>query len=118
MSHDHEYASYAIDLDGILLPDVPVTRYDADLAAALAERDALQPYEALPGIDLQHVRAVITGRPQTGLERTRARLEHDGFGHLDLVIRIPDKHGETRLGPAAHKPAAALPGGLTHFIES
>jgi orotate phosphoribosyltransferase len=118
MSHDHEYASYAIDLDGILLPDVPVTRYDADLAAALAERDALQPYEALPGIDLQHVRAVITGRPQTDLERTRAWLERHGFGHLELVMRVPDKHDETPLGAAAHKAAAALRCGVTHFIES
>ncbi len=48
MADDHEYATYAIDLDGILLPDVPLARYDEDLAAALAERDALLPFDVLP----------------------------------------------------------------------
>ncbi|BCF90324.1 MULTISPECIES: phosphoribosyltransferase [Paraburkholderia] len=118
MADDHEYATYAIDLDGILLPDVPLSRYDEDLAAALNERDALLPYEVLPDVDLQKVRAVITGRPRADLERTRAWLERHGFGHLELVMRTPDAHDETPEGAAAHKAAAALSSGVTHFIES
>ena len=118
MADDHEYATYAIDLDGILLPDVPLSRYDEDLAAALNERDALLPYEVLPDVDLQKVRAVITGRPYADLARTRAWLERHGFGHLELVMRTPDAHDETSEGAAAHKAAAALSCGVTHFIES
>ncbi|HEY3596606.1 MAG TPA: phosphoribosyltransferase [Paraburkholderia sp.] len=118
MAGDHEYTTYAIDLDGILLPDVPLDRYDENLAAALSERDALRPFDVLPGIDLQHVRAVITGRPQMDLARTRAWLERHGFGHLELVMRAPDSHDETPAGAATHKAAAALRCGVTHFIES
>ncbi len=118
MAGDHEYASYAIDLDGILLPDVPLERYDEDLVAALSERDALLPFVVLPEVDLQHVRAVITGRPKMDLERTRAWLERHGFGHLELVMRAPDTHDESPAGAAAHKAAAALRCGVTHFIES
>jgi hypoxanthine phosphoribosyltransferase len=118
MAGDHEYATYAIDLDGILLPDVPLARYAEDLAAALIERDALLPFDVLPDIDLKQVRAVITGRPQADLERTRAWLERHGFGHLELVMRVPDQHDETAAGAAAHKIAAVLRCGVTHFLES
>lgn len=48
IAEDHEYAAYAIDLDGILLPDVPLASYEADLASALRERDQLEPYRELP----------------------------------------------------------------------
>jgi hypoxanthine phosphoribosyltransferase len=118
MAQDHEYATYAIDLDGVLLPDVPLERYGEDLGAALAERDDLKPFDVLPEIDLQQVRAVITGRPHQDVERTRAWLERHGFGHLELVMRMPDAHDDTPAGAAAHKAAAALRCGVTHFIES
>jgi hypoxanthine phosphoribosyltransferase len=118
MSSDHEYATYAIDLDGILLPDVPSTRYDEDLEAALNERDLLLPFESLPGIDLQRARAIITGRPEMDRERTQAWLDRHGFGKLELVMRTPDLHDQTPAGTAAHKAAAVLRCGVTHFIES
>ncbi|MDE1182502.1 phosphoribosyltransferase family protein [Paraburkholderia sp.] len=118
MAHDHEYAQYAIDLDGILLPDVPLARYDEDLDAALAERDALLPFDVLPDIDLRHVRMIITGRPETDRARTEAWLARHGFGHMQLTMRAPHTHDETPSGAAAHKAAAALRAGVTHFIES
>jgi hypoxanthine phosphoribosyltransferase len=118
MAEDHEYATYAIDLDGILLPDVPSARYEADLEAALNERDLLLPFETLPGIDLAHTRAIITGRPHMDRERTQAWLDRHGFGHLELVMRAPDVHDHTPAGAAAHKAAAILRCGVTHFIES
>ncbi|MGF6774318.1 hypoxanthine phosphoribosyltransferase [Paraburkholderia sp. GAS199] len=118
MADDHEYATYAIDLDGILLPDVPLARYDEDLAAALAERDALLPFEVLPDIDLKKVRTIITGRPEADRARTRNWLERHGFGHLQLVMRAPDTHDESTADAAAHKADAALRGGVTHFVES
>ncbi|MBT2793729.1 phosphoribosyltransferase [Paraburkholderia strydomiana] len=118
MADDHHYATYAIDLDGILLPDVPLARYDEDLAAALLERDALLPFEVLPGIDLKRVRTIITGRPEMDRARTQAWLERHGFGHMQLVMRMPGTHDESPAGAAAHKAAAALAGGVTHFVES
>jgi hypothetical protein len=118
MADDHHYATYAIDLDGILLPDVPLARYDEDLAAALAERDALLPFEVLPGIDLQRVRTIITGRPELDRARTETWLERHGFGHMQLVMRAPGTHDESPAGAAAHKASAALAGGVTHFVES
>lgn len=118
MREDHEYATYAIDLDGILLPDVPLARYDEDLAAALAERDALLPFDLLPGIDLQRVRTIITGRPELDRARTEAWLARHGFAHMQLVMRTPNTHDESPAGAAAHKADAALRGGVTHFLES
>lgn len=110
--------TYALDLDGILLPDVPPSHYEADLTAALNERDALRPYAALPGVDLERVRAVVTGRPVTDRDRTAAWLERHGFGHLELLMRVPETHDDTPAGAAAHKAAAALRCGVTHFVES
>jgi len=118
MAEDHEYAVYAIDLDGVLLPDLPLTRYEEDLHAALAERDALMPFERIPGIDMQRARAIITGRPETDRARTHAWLERYGFGHLELVMRASHEHDDTPSGAAAHKAAAAIRCGVTHFIES
>lgn len=118
MADDHEYATYAIDLDGILLPDVPLARYDEDLPAALAERDALLPFDVLPGIDLQRIRTIITGRPELDRARTEAWLARHGFGHMQLVMRTPDMHDESPAGTAAHKASAAMRGGVTHFVES
>ncbi|TAM06866.1 MAG: phosphoribosyltransferase [Paraburkholderia sp.] len=118
MADDHEYTVYAIDLDGVLLPDLPLERYEQDLDAALAERDALTPFERIPGIDMKRARAIITGRPEMDRARTRAWLERYGFGHLDLVMRASDEHDDTPSGAAAHKAAAAIRCGVTHFIES
>jgi len=118
MLQDHEYAVYAIDLDGILLPDIPLTRYDEDLDAALHERDALVPFEKFPSIDIERTRAIITGRPEMDRARTQLWLERFGFGQLELVMRTPGEHDETPAGAAAHKAAAALRCGVTHFIES
>jgi hypoxanthine phosphoribosyltransferase len=118
MADDHDYATYAIDLDGILLPDVPLARYDEDLAAALAERDALLPFDELPDIDLKRVRTIITGRPELDRARTQAWLVRHGFDHMQLVMRTPGTHDESPAGAAAHKASAALRGGVTHFVES
>ncbi|TKC92465.1 phosphoribosyltransferase [Trinickia terrae] len=118
MAEDHEYAAYAIDLDGILLPDIPLARYDEDLAAALIERDALAPFETLPGIALDTVRAIVTGRPEADRGRTQAWLDRHGFGGLELVMRDPASHGEGPQGAAEHKAAAIRALGITHFIES
>ncbi len=118
MAQDHEYAAYAIDLDGILLPDLPLARYDEDLPAALNERDLLLPFETLPGIEIRAVRAIVTGRPQIDRDRTQAWLDRHGFSGLTLVMREPGHHPEGPEGAAAHKASAVRALGATHFIES
>lgn len=118
IGEDHEFAVYAIDLDGILLPDVPPARYEADLAAALAERDALIPFERLPGIDLARAKAIVTGRPEMDRARTAAWLVRHGFDSPRLVMRDPTRHGDAPHEVAAHKAQAALALACTHFVES
>ncbi|RZT29267.1 phosphoribosyltransferase [Cupriavidus agavae] len=117
MRDDHEYATYAIDLDGILLPDIPLARYDEDLAGALRERDALLPFEIVPTADLPNVKVVITGRPGIDRKRTQHWLDQHGYGHLDLIMRA-EGDDETPVAAAAHKARAARRAGVTHFIES
>jgi hypoxanthine phosphoribosyltransferase len=118
IGEDHEFAVYAIDLDGVLLPDVPPHRYDADLLAALEERDALLPFEHLPQIDFSRTQAIVTGRPEIDRARTADWLARHGYAHLRLVMRDPSRHGEHPEQVAAYKAEAALELACTHFIES
>ena len=115
---DHEFAVYAIDLDGILLPDVPPAHYEADLAAALAERDALLPFERLPGIGVVRAKAIVTGRPEMDRARTAVWLVRHGFDRPTLIMRDPSRYRDRPHEVAAHKAHAALALSCTHFIES
>jgi hypoxanthine phosphoribosyltransferase len=118
IGEDHEFAVYAIDLDGILLPDVAPAHYEADLAAALTERDALMPFERLPDIDLARAKAIVTGRPEMDRARTAAWLARHGFDRPRLVMRDPTRHGDAPHQVAAHKAQAAVALACTHFVES
>lgn len=118
IGEDHEFAVYAIDLDGILLPDVPSSLYEADLAAALAKRDVLMPFECLPRIDIGAAKAIVTGRPEMDRIRTQAWLARHGFDRPTLVMRDPSRHGDLPQEVAAHKARAAVALACTHFIES
>ncbi|WP_206950985.1 phosphoribosyltransferase family protein [Trinickia acidisoli] len=118
IGEDHEFAVYAVDLDGILLPDVAPEHYEADLAAALAERDALLPFDRLPGIDFACAKAIVTGRPEIDRARTQAWLTRHGFDRPRLVMRDPARHGDRPHEVAAHKAQAAVELSCTHFVES
>jgi len=118
LKKDHEYATIAIDLDGIFLPDVPRKRYDADLEAALDERDNLAPYVIPPDVDVKQARAIITGRPETDRARTECWLAQHGFDGIPLVMRDPTRYREGMEGAVEHKTDAALRLGCTLFIES
>ncbi|MEO6959211.1 MAG: phosphoribosyltransferase family protein [Burkholderiaceae bacterium] len=110
----HAYASWAIDLDGILLPDLAEHLYAEALIDTLARRDALTPHEMLPNLDLSNV-TIITGRPEQDRQRTQAWLNRYGFNG-PLVMR-----DETRYSPdqtAQQKADAILERCHTHFIES
>jgi hypoxanthine phosphoribosyltransferase len=112
----HHYASWAIDLDGVLLPDLPAADYVRDLEDTLWRRDRLKPCAALPGLTLDLGRvAIITGRPESDRTRTRAWLDRHGF-RGPLAMRDPARHSVAQT--STHKAEAILAGRHTHFLES
>lgn len=111
---EYEYASWAMDLDGILLPDIPEDHYLRDLETALLQRDALEPHAVLPNRDLRDL-PIITGRPEQDRARTQAWLDRHGFTGR-LIMR-----DETRFSApqtALHKAQTIVEQRFTHFIES
>lgn len=111
---EYTYASWAIDLDGVLKADLPEHLYSEALEDTLRARDALPPSARLPDLDLERV-TVITGRPEQDRARTQHWLTRHGF-HGPLVMRDPAIHdvGQTAL----HKSQALLQRRHTHFVES
>jgi hypothetical protein len=111
---EHDYASWAIDLDGVLLMDLPEERYATALHDTLAERDLLPLSPTLPALDLNQS-TIITGRPEQDRQRTRAWLERHGFMG-PLIMRDESRHGPAQT--PQHKAEAILARRHTHFIES
>lgn len=111
---EHEYASWAIDLDGILLMDLPEHLYAQALRETLAQRDLLLPNKTLPGLDLADI-TIITGRPEQDRERTQAWLNRHGF-HGPLIMRDESRYSAEQT--ATHKAQAILTRRHTHFLES
>ncbi|RTZ44554.1 hypothetical protein EKL30_08240 [Candidimonas sp. SYP-B2681] len=111
---EYTYASWAIDLDGVLLMDLPEDQYQLALHDTLAQRDLLPPNEILPRLDLTDM-TIITGRPEQDRQRTQAWLSKHGF-HGPLIMRDEARH--TSQETAAHKAQAILDRCHTHYIES
>lgn len=111
---EYRYASWAIDLDGVLLPDLPKHLYAQMLDDTLAQRDTLLPSTTLPGLDLSTI-TIITGRPEQDRSRTQKWLTQHGF-EGPLVMRDPTVHDVTQT--ALHKATALLQRRHTHFLES
>jgi len=111
---EYRLASWAIDLDGVLLMDLPEEQYARALHDTLAQRDLLPPSATLPGLDLSQV-TIITGRPEQDRRRTQAWLDRHGF-HGPLVMRDESRH--TAAQTPEHKAQAILSRCHTHFIES
>jgi hypoxanthine phosphoribosyltransferase len=117
MSPDHCYRRWGVDLDGVLCADLPAQRYDRDMAAALAERDALAPADNAPDLrSAEHV--IITGRPLHDEGRTRAWLDARGYSGIDVLHRDPALHAHDEASIALHKAATAERLGITDFLES
>ena len=115
---DNEYMAMAIDLDGILLPDLPPPNDLADIELALQESEDASPFLALPDVELDKVRAVVTGRPGHYCPRTEEWLTKRGLGRIPLVTRDPTRHSPDIVGTVMHKAEAALRLRCTMFIES
>lgn len=105
-----------LDLDGIFLPDLPQTHYDADLREAIRRRHELEPFSRLPPFDPARA-IVITGRPEMDRGLTRAWLGRWGHDGLPLECR-PDGTPADPGSVAEYKARAAIRRGCTHFIES
>lgn len=111
---EYTYASWAIDLDGVLLADLPEQSYLEALDDTLRTRDTLPPNTCLPDLDLEQV-TIITGRPEQDRARTQQWLTCHGF-HGPLVMRDPAIHDVSQT--AQHKSQALLQRRHTHFVES
>lgn len=110
----HEYASWAIDLDGILLADLPEHDYAIALDDTLARRDVLPANTILPDIDVHNL-TIITGRPEQDRDRTQTWLNQYGFNG-SLIMRDESRYSSAQT--AVHKADAILARCHTHFIES
>ena len=111
---EYSYASWAIDLDGVLLSDVPDAHYETDLHGALAHRDTLPPASKLPPLDLSTI-TIITGRPEIDRDRTCQWLSRHGF-HGKLLMRNSSQF-PVELTPE-YKAYQLHAGCHTHFLES
>lgn len=118
LKEDHEYMTFALDLDGILMPDIPADQYDSNLEVALNQRDNLAPFAVAPGVEVKMARAIITARPEIDRTRTEHWLSKHGFDGIQLVMRDTTRYPEGEEGAVAHKIEAAIRLGCTHFIES
>ena len=107
---------FGLDLDGVILPDISRSDYDADLAAALSRRHALEPFAVLPPFAPERA-VIITGRPEIDRPYTEAWLARWGFHGLKLECR-PDGVPADLASVASYKAMAATRCGCTHFIES
>lgn len=111
---EYEYASWAMDLDGILLPDIPENDYLQDLETALLQRDALMPHSVLPNRDLRDF-PIVTGRPEQDRQRTQTWLDRHGFTG-PLIMRNAARYSAAQT--PLHKAQAIIEQRYTHFIES
>jgi hypoxanthine phosphoribosyltransferase len=111
-----ELPFYGLDLDGVFLPDVPDAIYRQDLAEALLQRHALEPFPGLPFFAPDRA-VVITGRGDDDRERTLTWLARWGHGALPLECR-PAHVPHTPDTVARYKAEVATRWGCTHFVES
>lgn len=116
MEEDHLFDQYAIDLDGILMPDIALSEYESCLYEALKKRDRMDSHADLPLSD--RINAIITGRPEADRGRTKMWLEQHGFEGVELVMRNSATHDDSPSQVADHKTRAILERACTHFIES
>jgi hypoxanthine phosphoribosyltransferase len=105
-----------LDLDGVFLPDVPRTHYDADLAEALRHRHTLQPFAVLPPFSPERA-VIVTGRPEIDRAQTQAWLTQWGYPGLHLECRPADV-ADDPASVAHYKARTATRWGCTHFVES
>lgn len=107
-----------IDLDGVLVSDIRRKWYARHaLETLLHLRDSYELKTDLPPWR-PHEAVVITGRPDTDFERTRAWLDKNSLQELGLVCRNPEKHGTTLADMASHKAHYIARLGITRFYES
>lgn len=120
-SHEAEEDYFGVDLDGVLVEDLPRRQYrragrEGRIEELVRARGRLpiKPPEALPPVDWDRA-IIVTGRPAADLGPTREWLARRGLGHVPVLAR-PD--GLPPEASAAHKARAIHDFGITHFFES
>lgn len=113
------YECFGTDLDGVFLEDIKRKAYRLEerIASILAYRDSLMPMESIPVTDHQHV-YVITGRPETDRQRTRAWLNKHGFAKAQLVCRNTAEYGSGLKEMARFKADQIINIGISKYFES
>jgi hypoxanthine phosphoribosyltransferase len=117
MQPDHCYRRWGVDLDGVLCADLAAERYAADMAGTLTLRDGLPRAPGAPHLAADR-HFIVTGRPLTDRERTRAWLDARGYPGISVHHRDPALHDHDDLSVACHKAVAAERLGVTDFLES
>lgn len=112
---EHQLKNWGIDLDGILLPDLPDHKYTDNIESALLERDALLPFKHLPNLPWRNI-TIISGRLEIDRERTLQWLKRHGIAPHLLVLRDETKHPVEQT--AQFKAAKIHEFRITHYIES
>ena len=112
----YEKPFFGLDLDGIFLPDIPRTHYDADVDGALRCRHLLEPFPALPPFAPDRA-VVITGRPEMDRAVTAAWLARHGYGAIPLECR-PESVPADIAPVSRYKAETATRWGCTHYLES
>lgn len=120
-SHAAEEDYFGVDLDGVLLDDLPRRQYRraerlGGIEKLVAARGRLPMKEAadLPPVNWKRA-IIVTGRPESDLEATRAWLASRGLESVPVLARPPGLPPEAS---AAHKAQAIHDFGITHFFES
>jgi hypothetical protein len=112
LQQDDRYEAVAVDLEGVLVAGSPV-----DARVAELERDATLLGSILPDIDVDDVRVIVSGRPESDRSSTEDWLVKHGFGRRPLVMRGSRRHAQDIGSVVAHKVAAAVRFRCTEFIE-
>jgi hypoxanthine phosphoribosyltransferase len=112
---DHEYRYFGVDLDGVLCADLAPTWYDSDLPSCLAHRDTLDRLASAPKLAAETF-AIITGRPLSDAQRTRAWL--DARGYTDVQVFHRDPAEQDAANTFKHKALTAERLGCSDFLES
>lgn len=106
---------YAVDLDGVIAPDIRKSIYNKRLDVALAMRDRLPVLSSAPSMPNM---VIVTGRMLVDYDKTRIWLDDNGYKGIELVCRDPDQYPTSSQGVAAHKADAATRLGASVMIES
>lgn len=112
---EQEEDFYAVDLDGVIAPDIRKVHYKKRLHLALSLRETL---ETLPHRPQMPNMAIVTGRMLVDYDSTRRWLDESGYAGIEVYCRDPHRYDASPGGVAQHKADTASRLGANIFFES